>query len=584
MQVYQKILLVQGTIGDPSQHIVDGTLTVSRLDDNFPPTYWPVCDSHFKALVYLLPGPNKLRLDFSSPKLSNSTSSNPIHASHVTVHMMPAINAPPLQLAILLAKDSPETFDAVPARLEREGNGLETAVQKFRMAAYLWQAFTAEQMWRNKLGRRSFRFDEEWTTGSANHRDRELGTMRSEARIHIVRMDKTVAELQQMGGLAEDGEMFKAASDAVREAFGPRPGQKVHVSAMVLDSRWDAESRTITGHVAAGGRAGELELALFGSHCLQSYPTSFEEVVPALTDCTPTDTAHVANDGGDAGSSWEAANVGIGAHLQQTGRLFGCKPQDSGIMMKDFLVFSRTFVAREAYSTRTKSKGGLVLRDDECTWHRLDCLRFRSHPCFRLPQDPTPKSDESIQAWPIDGSLTLTALTGVSFVEIWGEDDKTCGSWIEYPMDSLSGVVKKQVVLSEQQIREKQPEGKRKGRIRIVARSHAGGMVEVADFKRLTSKDSSVRVSTGLAMFKTAYRSQVLGTPGTDREEVVFTSATKQDRMMYKVTVYGGEAITGIEFTYHDDNSTQLLGKKDGEASQFDLGEWAGEKWPEYTN
>ena len=191
------MLLVNGTIGDPSQSL-DGTVTVSRLDDSFPSVSWPVHDSRFKALVYLMPGANRLRFDFSSPKLANSGSSNPIHASYLTVHMIPPVGAPPLQLAIILAKDSPGTFDAVPARIEREGNGLEIAIRKFRMAAYLWQAFTAEQMWRNKLGRRTFRFEEEWTTGAANHRDRENGTLRSEARIHVIRTDKTVAELRDL--------------------------------------------------------------------------------------------------------------------------------------------------------------------------------------------------------------------------------------------------------------------------------------------------------------------------------------------------------------------------------------------------
>ena len=69
-------------------------------------------------------------------------------------------SSPPLQLCILVAKDSPQTFDAVPERVEKEGNGLSTAIKKFRMAAYLWQAFTAEQMNRNGFGRRCYRYEE----------------------------------------------------------------------------------------------------------------------------------------------------------------------------------------------------------------------------------------------------------------------------------------------------------------------------------------------------------------------------------------------------------------------------------------
>lgn len=60
--------------------------------------------------------------------------------------MIPPLASPPLQLVILMAKDSPGTFDAVPARIEREANSLETAIKKFRMAAYLWQAFTVSSL------------------------------------------------------------------------------------------------------------------------------------------------------------------------------------------------------------------------------------------------------------------------------------------------------------------------------------------------------------------------------------------------------------------------------------------------------
>lgn len=185
--------------------------------------------------------------------------------------MAPPLASPPLQLVILLAKDSPATFDATPARIVNEGNGLETAIQKFRMAAYLWQAFTAEQMWRNKLGRRVFRMEEEWVTGTSNYRDRENGTMRSEAKIHIVRCSKTVAELrdpdlaQQNPNAKHSGDLFSIASDAVRDYFKPLAGQKQYVSVLILDAHWDKQANLITGHAALGGGGGEIQLAIFGS-------------------------------------------------------------------------------------------------------------------------------------------------------------------------------------------------------------------------------------------------------------------------------------------------------------------------------
>lgn len=141
-QVYQKVLSITGVIADPATQRMDGNLAVSRLDDAFPATHWPVSESHWKCLAYLLPGPNKLRFDFTSPKLSHNNSSNPIHSTFMTIHYVPPLSAPPLQLVILLGSDSPGTFDAVPTRIENEGNDINTAVKKFRMAAYLWQAYT----------------------------------------------------------------------------------------------------------------------------------------------------------------------------------------------------------------------------------------------------------------------------------------------------------------------------------------------------------------------------------------------------------------------------------------------------------
>lgn len=568
--VYQKVLIVHGTIGDATQQSIDGTLTVSRLDDSFPPIAWPVCDSHFKALIYMMPGANKIRFDFSSPKVANSGTSNPIHASYLTVHMLPPINAPPLQLAILVAKDSPAVYDAVPTRAEREGNGVALAVRKFRMAAYLWQAFTAEQMHRNRLGRRAFRFEEEWTQGTANIRDLESGTMRSEARVHVIRTDKTVAELrdlnraQQNPMATEKDALFGIAADAVKNYFNPLPGQKQYVSVLILDSHWDPSSKVVTGHAALGGGCGDLQLAIFGSHCLQSYPASFEEVVPAFSDCTPTDTKYVANDCNEAGSSWEAANIGIGAHLHETGHLFGCPHQENGVMLRDYTRFNRSFMAREAYSTRTKSKGGLVLQGDECTWHRLDCLRFRSHPCFKLPNDPPLSVDDSVQAWPVEGgNVMVTAPAGVSFVEIYGEGDDVCRKWIEIAPEN--GRLRRHITLKDSELRDRLPEDKRRGKMRISIKSAGGGSVDIEDFKQLCSKESALRLGNAITG-KTAYRSQRLGLSkmeGSTPQEFLFTSAAKQDRVLSRIMFYHGSALDGMEFIY-DDESSQLFGKRGG--------------------
>lgn len=283
--------------------------------------------------------------------------------------------------------------------------------------------------------------------------------------------------------------------------------------------------------------------------------------MPAFTDCTPTDTNYVANDCNDTGSSWEAANIDIGANLHETGHLFGCPHQEAGVMLRDYVVLNRSFVPREAYSTRTKSKGGLALQGDECGWHRLDALRFRAHAAFRLPNDPPMNQDESVQAYATErGGISAMVDTGISFVEIFGEGDDVCHAWIEFPTDN--GPVQRQVALHDQDLRAKLPDAKRKGCVTVSIKSHGGGSLTIDDLRAFTGKESFVKIGNG----KTASKSVRLGAykmEGSEPQDVVFTSAVKQDRVMSRIVVYHGSSLDGLEFVY-DDDSTQLFGKRGG--------------------
>jgi Putative peptidase family len=583
IQVHQKVLLVYGQIGDPQQQPLDGTITVSHHQDSFPPTSWPVSDSHFKCLVHLTPGPNRLRFDLTSAKLPPNSTSNPAHSSWLTIQMLPLASSPPLQLAILLGKDSPATFDAVPERIQREGNGLDTAVAKFKMAAYLWQAFTGEQMFRNRLGRRCFRFEEEWGSGTLSSRDIETKQMRNEAKVHIIRSEKTVAELrdldvaQQYEPADRKGDLFSYALDAVNAHLKPAPGQTQYVSVLILDTHWDKKAGhngVVRGHAALGGGDGSIQLAIFGSHALQSYPTCFEEVVPAFTDCTKTDTNYVANDLNESGSNWEAANIGIGAHMHETGHLFGCPHQESGIMLRDYVTLNRTFITREAYSTRTKSQGLRVcLPKDECAWHRLDTLRFRYHPCFRLPTDPPTNSDNSVQVWPADhGNLIVTAPSGIAWIEI--HVDNGCRTHIEYekPTGPVSGSsLPKEVLLSESDIKSRLPSQYQKRPYKLEIHSGALGEHTVEDFASFTSKVSTLKLRNG----QTAFRGKKLGFSEMKGSQplgdIVFDSSIKQTSLMTQVKVFHGFAVDGVEFIY-EDSTSQLFGKRGGSSSLFSLG------------
>lgn len=448
------------------------------------------------------------------------------------------------------------------------------------MAAYLWQAFTGEQMYRNGFGRRCFRFEEEWQSGSLTIRDRDSGQMRNEAKIHIVRTEKTVAELRDLqvaqqyeGAQRRDG-LFGIAKDAVRAHFKLLPGQIQYVSVLLLDTHWDKQMNTITGHAALGEGSDDIRLAIFGSHALQSYPTSIEEVIPALTDCTRTDTNYVANDCNAAGSNWEAANIGIGAHLHEVGHLFGCPHEETGIMNTDATLFSRTFVAREPYSTRTKEHGArLTFGKDECNWHRLDALRFRTHPCFKLASDFPNKVEEGVQVWPIDqGRIVVTAKSGIGFIELLTEGDEICHTWIEYAAaDSLDKEgPPKQVTLTELDLRGRLPADRKDKKLKLKIHSMGQGERVVDNVSQLTSKKAVVKMPKGQVGFRGS-KVGLSNMEGSRPEEMLLYSSS--NHTLRSIKVYHGSAVDGMEFVY-EDSSSQMFGKKsgDGGGSEFLFG------------
>ncbi|KAK9711811.1 hypothetical protein K7432_007563, partial [Basidiobolus ranarum] len=154
--IYQRVLLVYGRAG-PEGSRFENVVTVQS--SNFPPIQWPVVDSYFKCLVHLQPGPNQVVFSYEGRQ------------TYLELVYTPPLQNPPLRLVIMLAKDSPAQLDAPECK--RNECGLEGAIERFRCAAYLWQAFTSEQMARNGFGRRTFRMDENYQEDTLSCQNRE---------------------------------------------------------------------------------------------------------------------------------------------------------------------------------------------------------------------------------------------------------------------------------------------------------------------------------------------------------------------------------------------------------------------------
>ncbi|CAM0135928.1 unnamed protein product [Umbelopsis sp. WA50703] len=406
--VYQRILLINGRAGT-TENRFESTVTV--VSHGFPTLHWPCVDSHFKALVHLNPGPNTISFIFNGP--NGQTYTTHFHLTYIAL-----TQNSPLYLVIMLASDSPATFDVPPEK--RHENTLNVAIEKFRMCAYMWQAFMSEQFYRNGMGRRALRLDERTQPDTISAQD--AGVLRHTAYVHVVRSKRSLKEWRDLKRAQQspesnhgDQDLYSMFIDSLRD-YGAPFDKPCTVAGLMLDSHWDTKVKVTRAHAALGGKAGDLALGIFGSHLLHAWPRNMEDIVPAFMNTTITDTRYVANDANESGQWWKAANIGMGAMLHEVGHAHTLTHTATGIMSRGYNNWNRTFMVKEP------GRSPIPPHDEEGShWHRVDMLRLRFHPTFRIPQDGywAPKSDMGPSIVPLEHSkIAIKAPAGLSMVEL----------------------------------------------------------------------------------------------------------------------------------------------------------------------
>ena len=397
-EVYQRCILVSGRcttgaiIEDENGSVVASVIHSTNASP-FPEQRWPMCRGNFKAIVLLSPGLNKVIVtagqdDTCEVKCPPSTPLFIILTNkQISVRYTPLLQTPPLHLAIMIAKDSPLLIDCPPAKFGDAPNtpsNLDVAIAKFRMTAYMWQALTAEELRDKGLGRRSFRLEEEWTADTLSRRSLHSPTTASVAKVHLIRTEKTVAELRDVRNKDKLHAIFTAALHAHGAPFTPQANPVV--AGLILDAHYDAtNTKLVLAHAAQGTHdpAG-LSLAVFGSHLTYAWPRFFEEVPHCLLDDTPVGDA-VANENGGCGVMWKACSFGQDAFLHEVGRAFGGREEDDEDIK--LLRHSREWPMALLGCTRAPGGGLEPERWRGGEWDDVDALRLRALRHFWMPGD-----------------------------------------------------------------------------------------------------------------------------------------------------------------------------------------------------
>ncbi|GAB5586797.1 hypothetical protein Unana1_01697 [Umbelopsis nana] len=549
--VYQRILLVNGRAGPIGQKFES---TVSVVTHGFPAVHWPCVDSHFKALVHLVPGPNTISFIFNGPNGKRHTTH--FHVTYVTLTQ----NAP-MYLVIMLAADSPATFDVPPEK--RNEHTLDVAIEKFRMCAYMWQAFMSEQFYRNGMGRRALRLDERYVPDTISAQDK--GTLRQTAYVHVVRSRRTLKEWRdlrraQQSPDREDNfqDLYSLFIEGLQE-YGAPFDKPCTVAGLMLDSHWDVKAKVTRAHAALGGSAGDLSLGIFGSHLLHAWPRNFEDIVPAFMNTTETDIRYVANDANESGQWWKAANIGMGAMLHEVGHAHTLTHTASGVMSRGYNNWNRTFMVKEP------GRAPIPPHDEEGShWNRVDMLRLRFHRAFRIPEDGhwAPRSNVGPTFAPLEHNMiAITSPAGLSMVEMivngsyrmhleWPEPNEQPTS---YQLDIDH--VKKQANCGPHE------------RLRLEVTSCNTQSTDIDDVD--TFLRNHIVVLPGVP--GTVFKSNALGHKGLGgQHESSVILLSNPRRYVCNIRVHHGGFFDGIVFCWSD-GSQNILGQRGGGATDFPL-------------
>ncbi|KAK0547290.1 hypothetical protein OC846_003147 [Tilletia horrida] len=473
--VHQRLLLIVGRAGSPNEAVRSITAHPDPRS-RFASIPWQVNQSHFKASVPLREGENVIRF---VGQLDGSRSTE----VKLTI-INEFLDVPPLRIGILVAKDNPLKFDEQPTPTsDQQGadratsthrpfpeptkppvsdgkpvypdsdasatqieptktsddarplidcppgpirdkllqGGIGEIIKRVAIQTYAWQAFYAEQMHRQRFGRRTFRLEEH----PVPEGDQEV-RLEDLLVVHLLRSDKTTAEFhdadntQQNPTAKNSGAMWHWAHDAV--AKDPLLNKsRAPTAVLLLESHWvpdhpqaprqepkQKQRGLILAHAALGGQGGApwmacleaqkdrgqtqpISLGVMGSHWVWAAPSSLDQLTKACLDETRTDEKYTVSDHGETGTAWETFCVGMGAWLHEAGHAFGNPHWPTGIMNRGYNEFSRIFMTTEAFRTRANAPGERLITpandDINCHLHRAEACRARWHPCFQLPSD-----------------------------------------------------------------------------------------------------------------------------------------------------------------------------------------------------
>lgn len=217
---------------------------------------WPVVNNKFKCLADLNNGNNTLILKCCRTSLEIKL----VHSPRKTKYSVTPL--------YIICKDHNGRFQA-PNNCD---NSIETACLKIGVGARLIQCLTAEKLYECGYERKTFQLERDISDSSEEC-----------VKFHS---NLSASKAQTMG----QEELWTYFGREIMSSSLSSSERKF--LAFLSCTEWDGEAGAVKAHAALGGGG----LALFGTACLHTWPSSVEDVTRCFLDTTSVDTSHLMDD------------------------------------------------------------------------------------------------------------------------------------------------------------------------------------------------------------------------------------------------------------------------------------------------
>ncbi|XP_066997735.2 uncharacterized protein [Anabrus simplex] len=269
---------------------------------------WPVFNSEFKCLASLSVGNNHILLEYCGTKTEFMVIHQPMKTNY---HVLPVY---------IICSGHDGRFQAPAA----EDNTVQSACERIALGAKLIQCLIAEKLHEAGFKKKTFQLEHDINPSAP-----ECVVFHSHLSVDDARKMQPTELWEYFGREL----MLSTLGNTSRKFLAFLSCTRYHLKSLdnMPITHEDIVSNT-EAHVALGGGG----LAVFGSACLHTWPTSIEDVVPRFLNQSKIDTRYFMDDSCYRGTYGGCFATTLGAVCHELGHTFDLGHSTGGIMGRGF--------------------------------------------------------------------------------------------------------------------------------------------------------------------------------------------------------------------------------------------------------